>query len=474
MPLPFILLVDEDPLTRQMYGDVLREEGYRVDTAGSGEEAISMIDTGGYDVVVTDIFPSEAGNEGDGLEFVRKIKNRHPVQEIVILTGHATTSAAISALRAGVSDFLRKPVNPEEFRITIKRILEKSRLFKDNDRLQETIKVLEVCNRISSCLDLEDLSQMALDVMLGMFNASVGALVTFDDSKECFSPKYTRNMAGSMESNVISYLNSLHARKRTALETVNLFHPLSNFPAAGGGSPFRSMLYLPVITYGRLFGACAVFHLKEERPPSKNQIKNLEVISRQINLAFENALKLRQARELAYIDELTGCYNTRYLDEFVEKEIKRAKRHGYPLSFLFLDLDHFKKVNDTHGHLVGSRVLIDVARLIRQATREIDIVVRYGGDEFVILLVNTSADGAMEVAERIRKMIAAHTFGADSGLSLRLSASIGIATYPEHARDKRAVLDLADRAMYHVKSTTRNSVYIASSSELMSMPIKPH
>ena len=127
-----------------------------------------------------------------------------------------------------------------------------------------------------------------------------------------------------------------------------------------------------------------------------------------------------------------------------------------------MDVDFFKRVNDAHGHLVGSRVLVEVGSLLRSCVRETDTVVRYGGDEFVVLLVETNAEEAKLVAERMRLMVESGRFVADLGLDIRLTISIGIAAFPEHANTKQHLLNLADQAMYRGKESSRNVVYLAN------------
>ena len=127
-----------------------------------------------------------------------------------------------------------------------------------------------------------------------------------------------------------------------------------------------------------------------------------------------------------------------------------------------MDLDHFKAVNDQHGHLSGSRLLVEVARVLRSCVRDEDVVVRYGGDEYVVLLVGIDSGGGLKVAERIRRAIEDHRFLSREGARVRVTASIGLASFPEHAGSKAEILDFADRAMYRGKRSTRNVVYMAS------------
>jgi len=182
---------------------------------------------------------------------------------------------------------------------------------------------------------------------------------------------------------------------------------------------------------------------------------------RQVRFSLLNAERGAQAQNLIYIDDLTKLYNSRYLNVVLDRELKRSERYRNFFSVLFMDLDFFKRVNDAHGHLVGTRVLVEAGQVLRQCVRETDTVVRYGGDEFVVLLVETKADEALLVAERMRMMIEQKSFGNELGLDIRLTISIGIAAFPEHAMTKQHLLNLADQAMYRGKDSTRNVVYLA-------------
>ena len=144
-----------------------------------------------------------------------------------------------------------------------------------------------------------------------------------------------------------------------------------------------------------------------------------------------------------------------------EKLSKRAMRSKRPLSMLFLDLDGFKSVNDTHGHLYGSKALVEAGAVIRDCARETDVVARFGGDEFALILPDTGPGGAKAVALRIRERIKAHHFLASDGLSVRLTASIGVATLPDAAQTAEELLKAADMAMYKVKAAGKDGIHVA-------------
>lgn len=175
------------------------------------------------------------------------------------------------------------------------------------------------------------------------------------------------------------------------------------------------------------------------------------------------ALRVARAEALSVTDDLTQLYNSRYLNEVLRKETKRAMRSGWPLSLLFIDLDGFKAINDEHGHLLGSRALIEAADVIRASARETDIVARFGGDEFAILLPETGVEGAHSVARRLRERLQRFTFLAGVAPASRITASIGVATLPDAADTAEGLLQAADAAMYRVKLTGKNGIHIAGS-----------
>lgn len=175
-----------------------------------------------------------------------------------------------------------------------------------------------------------------------------------------------------------------------------------------------------------------------------------------------NIYQLSRSRDLAMRDDLTKAFNRRFFDTYLDEEIERARRYGSLFSIIFLDLDDLKMVNNFYGHLVGSRTLQEVAKRILSAVRAIDKVVRFGGDEFCIVLPETDQEQALAVANRVRKALVATVFNIDDDVEISVTASFGIATYPTHGLSKDDLIRQADAAMYRVKSTTKNAVGIAT------------
>jgi diguanylate cyclase (GGDEF)-like protein len=187
----------------------------------------------------------------------------------------------------------------------------------------------------------------------------------------------------------------------------------------------------------------------------------LKVLLAAAAVAFANARHVQQLKELIITDDVTSLYNSRHLYQVLEMEINRSERFGYPFSCLFVDLDRFKRVNDTYGHLVGSRVLRAFGEIVRDELRKIDYIFRYGGDEFVILLPQTPKDSAITVAERLLNRIRHQHFLTAENLDVRITASIGLVSFPEDATTKEGVVRAADEMMYLIKNGSRDGVAAA-------------
>lgn len=176
------------------------------------------------------------------------------------------------------------------------------------------------------------------------------------------------------------------------------------------------------------------------------------------------AIEHYSVREMSFIDDVTELFNQRYLPMVLDKEISRAKREQCTFAVLFLDVDFFKAVNDTCGHLVGSQILIEMSEIIKSHIRISDFAFRYGGDEFVIVLTQTDVDKAKVVAERIRKAVEAKGFDVEGApAEIKLTVSIGLAGFPRHAQTSEQIIQLADDAMYLAKNKSRNTVYVTAS-----------
>jgi diguanylate cyclase (GGDEF)-like protein len=188
---------------------------------------------------------------------------------------------------------------------------------------------------------------------------------------------------------------------------------------------------------------------------------NVSRYLRAVASVLGNIYQLTRSQDLAMRDDLTKAFNRRFFESYLDEEIERSRRYGSLFSIIFLDLDELKTVNNFYGHLTGSRTLQEVAKRILAAVRAIDKVVRFGGDEFCIILPQTDQEQAVAVANRVRKALIATPYRLEPNIEISITASFGIATYPAHAITKDDLIRQADLAMYRVKSTTKNAVGVA-------------
>jgi diguanylate cyclase (GGDEF)-like protein len=222
----------------------------------------------------------------------------------------------------------------------------------------------------------------------------------------------------------------------------------------------RSIICVPLRSKHRVLGVIQLVNV-EMRGFSDQELFFLQSLCDYAAIAIENARAVEKIQELTITDDCTGLYNARHLYKTLETEVYRSSRFGYEFSVLFIDLDHFKQVNDTHGHLIGSKLLTDIGYLIKAQLRLIDYAFRYGGDEFVVLLPQTGKDSAMVVAKRLRDSLRTAIFCKEENLNLNIRASIGLATYPHDAKSPHDIIRQADEMMYMVKNTTRDNIGIA-------------
>jgi diguanylate cyclase (GGDEF)-like protein len=218
---------------------------------------------------------------------------------------------------------------------------------------------------------------------------------------------------------------------------------------------------VPLIADGVIIG---VFNAESVEPNafSDEHVQTLTVIARQAAEVIRSAQLLEETRRLAITDALTGLFNRRHFNQQLEENVGRAARYDEPLALVFLDVDHFKSVNDKFGHQAGDRCLQALARTLRESVRDSDQIARIGGEEFAILLIRADRDLALSIAERLRTRIDDLILEEDPPLPVDLTASLGVAFFKEDGDDPKTLMRSADRALYTAKRLGRNRVVLAS------------
>ena len=220
----------------------------------------------------------------------------------------------------------------------------------------------------------------------------------------------------------------------------------------------RSIVAVPVRFRDTCLGVIELVNCVGPNGFDDRDLTLLEALADFAAIALENARHVQRIHELTITDDCTNLFNARHMNFMLETEVYRAQRHGFEFSLVFIDLDYFKKVNDTHGHLMGSKLLAEIGQFVKSHCRLIDFAFRYGGDEFVVLLPQTSKENACLVARRLHRQIGEMVWLQSEGLNVRITASMGVAAFPSDAKTKEEVMHLADEAMYAVKNSTRDGV----------------
>lgn len=443
-----VLVVDDEQFFLQLYSDMLKESSFHVESCSSGEAAIERIQQGGIDVVLTDMVMPGA----DGLEVLRVARAQDNPPDVILVTGHASTESAIQALKNGARDYLTKPFDPDELLHLLHTCIEQRRLLNENYLLKTQIQLFQRGQNMAALIDLERLLPQAINSLLQLFGGGRGTAFLFD-KKGRPAPKATAGIEEEQAQELARDLPCLHTEKSGFCMLDNAdWTPGENWP-----EQVNALGFLPLSCQGTTQGGIIVINPIEGAFTDTPYSEHLSFLAEQINLGFENAFRFSGARELMYTDDLSGLFNHRYLHLAIEKEISRSSRYGLKFSLVFLDLDHFKEINDTHGHLAGSKALSEVAQILLSTVREVDTLFRYGGDEFTALLVETDLSGARVVAERMRSSIEKAVLLQEEGINSRVTTTIGFATYPDHAEDKFTLIDMADQAMFHGKKTRNTS-----------------
>ena len=220
----------------------------------------------------------------------------------------------------------------------------------------------------------------------------------------------------------------------------------------------RSIVAVPVRFRDHCLGVIELINCIGPEGFSKRDLALLEALADYAAIAIENARHVQRIHELTITDDCTSLYNARHLNFMLDTELYRSHRYAFEFSLIFIDLDHFKNINDTHGHLMGSKLLAEIGSAIKEKCRMIDLAFRYGGDEFVAVLPQTSGASAAKAANRLLVALRARRFLSPENLSLRLTASLGVASYPEDGDNAAALLERADQRMYLIKNSTRDGV----------------
>lgn len=395
-----ILVVDDDPNLRKTLADILKVKGYEPTVAANGREAIAAAEHETFSLALIDLMLPDM----PGLEVMARIKAISPLTEAIILTGHASMDTAIEATKQGAFSYLLKPYQMDDLLLNVKHGVERQ-------QAQEEILRLASFPRLNP------------------------------------SPVIEVNSSGE-----VTYANPVEEKLFPNLNSMGWSHPflngLSGFEELKQSRQQDDVIREVEVKVGV---GQATYELHTHYIPGLDlmRVYALDITKRK--------MAEKEIHMLATTDSLTGIANRREFTRILADEVARAKRYATPLSLTMYDLDYFKRVNDTHGHDVGDYVLQAVTAMVKENIRSVDVVARWGGEEFMVLMPQTDMQGAEIAAEKLRLSIAGHQFDKVG----KLTVSFGVTEFVPQD-DLNSLLKRVDDALYRAKEKGRNRVEIMS------------
>ncbi|QGZ33673.1 PleD family two-component system response regulator [Stappia indica] len=444
-----ILVVDDVKANVRLLEARLGAEYFEVRSAVSGADALEILADWPCDIVLLDVMMPGL----DGFEVCRRIKTDPRLAHIpvVLITALDRSEDRIRGLRAGADEFLSKPVNDVALVARVRNLIGLKRL---TDELR---------------LRAQTGSQFGLASDFDPAGEAPGSVLIVDDSPvsaERLAAALSRDYDVAVEP---SAAQALLSASNGAYDTILINLRLAGYDALRLVSQLRSLertRLVPVVLIADPDDTARVTRALDlgvndhvVRPIDKTElaIRVRTQVSRK-RATDRLAADVEQTLAMAVTDPLSGLRNRRYLETHLASELRQAAEAGLPLALMLVDIDHFKRINDLHGHDAGDGVIRDVARRLRSHTRSLDLACRFGGEEFVMLMPETDLDKAAGIAERLRKIIEAEPFSLPSADEMLVTVSIGVAAFQGRGDSGPAMLKRADQALYRAKAEGRNRV----------------
>ncbi|MDD5269617.1 MAG: sensor domain-containing diguanylate cyclase [Candidatus Omnitrophica bacterium] len=331
------------------------------------------------------------------------------------------------------------------------------------NQVHDILDLYEVTKKMSASLEMDEMLRIFREAISKISKFVTAKVILIDESQEAPIARITYEIHNPSTKKPLSagvhsgppvkfdqiLAESISSRKEVIYlkSPIDRDHPFREYLGDGD----RSFIALPLLSEGIPIGILTIEGIDEEHAES------FSILAEQLSLELKKISLYERVQSLAITDGLTGIYVRRHFLERYAEDFARSKRHNLKLSVLMIDLDHFKQCNDAYGHLVGDIVLKEIAKIMKDFVRQVDLIGRYGGEEFVLALPDTDRNSAIAVAERIRQEVERHKFKAyDETIAMTISA--GVATYPDNGDDVQVLIDKADQALYRAKEEGRNRV----------------
>jgi len=467
---PKILVADDDQAVSRTLSWILQESGYEVLTVPGGERLFEHLEAEPFDLLLLDIMMPKI----DGLQLLQRLKAdpRFKDLPVLMISSMPPEEATVRSLGLGAADFIPKPFRSRELLARVKAHLRVGReLNQARAEARSRSEMIDIMQEVTASLKPEEIYQILVRRVAHGLNISRCSIIiaTPGDENGTVVAAFEDPALHNLPVDLRKYPEIRHALATGEVVLVRdihtdpIFQQVRETWGSNGQVQTRSAIVLRFSLRQEPAGVFFLRAAEHDTPLNDEDVRFAEQVISAAVAALERAYDLEHAvqgqeqmRHLAETDPLTNCFNRRALMEKLEQEMDRAARYATMLTGMMIDIDNFKQINDTHGHLVGDRVLKQLANLLKREQRSVDIVARYGGEEFVALLPETTATESRNFAERILRRVATHDFG-EQGRPVRVTISIGIASYPdERVTDGESLLRLADSHLYRAKTDGRN------------------
>ncbi|HUK55887.1 MAG TPA: diguanylate cyclase [Nitrospiria bacterium] len=457
-----LLLVEDNPDQAELTRTVFEKQApsVRITTVANGQAALDALAGSPFNAMILDYSLPRM----NGLEVLDRIQERRYTVPVIMVTGQGDETVAVEAMKKGAYDYILKTKNYQEIlpRL-VQKVVEKRQL---KNRLDEATlrarRLYEVSLAVTKERKIDVLVQSLVEGVRQLLQTEGALLLLIDPERN----EIRSAIASGIELDRCSFpcpaaslglwTLARTERRPVMIETPEQ-HPLWKATPALRPS-MRNLLAVPMVRQGIVEGILAAVNTQGASAFSPEDMDPLSTLAVHAAVAIDNARFLQDVERQAITDGLTGLYNHREFQRRLGEEVERGKRYGKDFSMLMLDIDHFKSFNDTYGHPMGDAVLKEIAKVIQQSIRNVDIASRYGGEEFTVILPETTGQRAKIVAERIRGSIDEERFAGASGHPARLSVSIGMASFPADADSRERLITVADEALYFAKEGGRNKV----------------
>ncbi len=468
-----ILVVDDDPALVGSLTWIFKEQGCQVVAVPDGQELLERLTEERPDLVLLDIMMPHV----DGLQLLERIRNEPRWRElpVLMLSSMDPEDGTAKALGLGASDFVAKPFRVRELVARVESQLKRGReLHSAREDARARGAIADILHELTDSLKPDEIYHILARRVARALNISRCSLVLAKpgDVQGTVVAAYENPMLRNLRIELSRYpeiLKALETDRPVIVPDVAsdpLFAEVRSVWAKSGiPVPTQSVVTLPFRMREEQCGVLYLRTVQGENPLGPSDAQFADTVIKAAVAAiekahdFETVVSDKERLEfLASTDALTGCLNRRALLEVLDREVDRARRYNLVLTLMMLDIDHFKRINDSLGHLVGDSVLRQLGELLRREVRSVDAVARYGGEEFVVLLPETAVHGGMIFADRMRQRIANYAF-AEASHPVRITVSVGVACFPDRTVDSPdSFIALADAALYRAKADGRNLV----------------